>query len=164
MLRGEVVAVEINEAARASSRRTCAARRDERRVVDADATALPPELDGFDRALVDAPCSGLGVLARRPTCAGARRRCPSSSSRCCAPAAERVSRRHVVYSVCTLNADENERSSTRPGSRSTDARRRVAAVPHPRRPEFLLTLPHVHGRAASSSRGSALIGRNSLNP
>jgi 16S rRNA (cytosine967-C5)-methyltransferase len=36
------------------------------RVVCADGTALPPELTGFDRALVDAPCSGLGTLASRP--------------------------------------------------------------------------------------------------
>jgi len=31
-----------------------------------DATQLPAELTGFDRVLVDAPCSGLGVLAARP--------------------------------------------------------------------------------------------------
>ena len=43
-----------------------AARRDERAVVEADGRDLPPELTGFDRALVDAPCSGLGVLAARP--------------------------------------------------------------------------------------------------
>ena len=36
------------------------------RVVVADGRDLPDELDGFDRALVDAPCSGLGVLASRP--------------------------------------------------------------------------------------------------
>src|SRR5262249_41777538 len=36
------------------------------RVVHADGRELPPELTGFDRALVDAPCSGLGVLAARP--------------------------------------------------------------------------------------------------
>src|SRR5438874_2084399 len=35
-------------------------------VVQADALALPRELRGYDRALVDAPCSGLGVLASRP--------------------------------------------------------------------------------------------------
>ena len=32
-------------------------------VVHADGRELPVELTGFDRALVDAPCSGLGVLA-----------------------------------------------------------------------------------------------------
>ena len=35
-------------------------------VVCADGLALPPEVSGFDRALVDAPCSGLGILASRP--------------------------------------------------------------------------------------------------
>ena len=65
---------------------------------------------GFDRALVDAPCSGLGVLAAPPRPALARAsRCPSSSSRSLRAAAERVRPGGtVVYSVCTLNADENE--------------------------------------------------------
>ncbi|MDZ7677237.1 MAG: transcription antitermination factor NusB [Acidimicrobiales bacterium] len=35
-------------------------------VVVADATAAPYAPDSFDRVLVDAPCSGLGVLHRRP--------------------------------------------------------------------------------------------------
>src|SRR5437764_2704682 len=35
-------------------------------VVQADALATPRELRGYDRALVDAPCSGLGDLASRP--------------------------------------------------------------------------------------------------
>ncbi len=67
MLRGEVVAVELNESRanelEANARRLGA---DHVRVVRADATALPDDLGLFDRALVDAPCSGLGVLAARP--------------------------------------------------------------------------------------------------
>ena len=67
MLAGEVVAVEVDEARAAqleeNARRLGAAGV---RVVRADGRSLPPELDGFDRALVDAPCSGLGVLASRP--------------------------------------------------------------------------------------------------
>ena len=35
-------------------------------VVVADGLALPAELDGFDHALVDAPCSGSAVLRRPP--------------------------------------------------------------------------------------------------
>ena len=69
------------------------------------------ELDesGFDRALVDAPCSGLGVLARRPDLRWRAARCPSSSSSCCGrpPSASKPGGT-IVYSVCTLNADENE--------------------------------------------------------
>ncbi|MFH1035373.1 MAG: 16S rRNA (cytosine(967)-C(5))-methyltransferase RsmB [Pseudomonadota bacterium] len=36
------------------------------RVLQADGTTLPPDLGRFDRVLVDAPCTGLGVLGRRP--------------------------------------------------------------------------------------------------
>ena len=67
MLAGEVVAVEVDEARAERLEKTV--RRlgaSDVRVVHADGRELPPELDGFDRALVDAPCSGLGVLASRP--------------------------------------------------------------------------------------------------
>src|SRR5207244_11844915 len=67
MLHGDVTAVEINEArARELAENAQRLGATNVRVVNADATDLPPELDGFDRALVDAPCSGLGVLAGRP--------------------------------------------------------------------------------------------------
>src|SRR5207248_463904 len=66
-LRGEVTAVEVDPG-RARELRENIARlgASNVHVVEADATALPPELTGYDRALVDAPCSGLGVLAARP--------------------------------------------------------------------------------------------------
>src|SRR5262249_23749909 len=66
MLRGDVTAVEVNEGRahelEANVRLLGASNV---RVVRADARDLPADLTGFDRALVDAPCSGLGVLARR---------------------------------------------------------------------------------------------------
>src|SRR5262249_59909097 len=66
-LRGEVTAVEIDPArARELRENLATVGRSDVAVVEADGTALPPELGGFDRALVDAPCSGLGVLAQRP--------------------------------------------------------------------------------------------------
>src|SRR5439155_7527564 len=66
-LRGEVTAVEIDPN-RASELRVNLATLHATNVtvVEADGTELPPELTGFDRALVAAPCSGLGVLAHRP--------------------------------------------------------------------------------------------------
>src|SRR6185437_3827582 len=66
-LAGEVTAVELdpNRARELRDNLTTLARTNVT-VVEADGTALPPELTGFDRALVDAPCSGLGVLAQRP--------------------------------------------------------------------------------------------------
>ena len=52
----------------------------------------------------------------------------------------------IVYSVCTLNADENEAVADASGL-AVDASLgdEWPQFRHPRRPEFLLTLPHVHG-------------------
>ena len=67
MLAGDVVAVELNAArARELEENVRRLGATNVRVVCADSRSLPPELTGFDRALVDAPCSGLGVLAARP--------------------------------------------------------------------------------------------------
>ena len=67
MLAGEVVAVELNEArARELEENVRLLGAGNVHVVCADGRDLPAELTGFDRALVDAPCSGLGVLAARP--------------------------------------------------------------------------------------------------
>src|SRR6476619_199060 len=66
-LLGEVTAVEANEArARELEENVRRLGAEHVRVVHADGRALPSELHGFDRALVDEPCSGLGVLAARP--------------------------------------------------------------------------------------------------
>ena len=76
------------------------------RVVVADGRSLPPELDGFDRALVDAPCSGLGVPTGDPICAGGPSRFELQLELLRA-AAERVRPGGaIVYSVCTIDADE----------------------------------------------------------
>ena len=108
-------------------------------VVNADVRELAA--DGFDRALVDAPCSGLGVLARRPDLRWRAQPLPELQSELLAAAGERVKPGGlVVYAVCTLNADENEAVVDGSG---------LEIVPfvewpqyaHPRRPEFLLTLP-----------------------
>ena len=77
------------------------------RVVNADVREL--DESGFDRALVDAPCSGLGVLARRPDLRWRARPLPELQLELLRAAAERTRPGGtVVYSVCTLNADENE--------------------------------------------------------
>ena len=79
------------------------------RVVCADALDLPDELTGFDRALVDAPCSGLGVLNQRPDLRWRAEPLPELQLALLRAAAERVKPGGtIVYSVCTMNADENE--------------------------------------------------------
>jgi len=115
-------------------------------VVNADATALPPELTGFDRALVDAPCSGLGVLAGRPDLRWRAQPLPELQLALLRSAAERVKPGGtVLFSVCTLNADENEAIVDASGLRVEPLGDEWPQFAHPRRPEFLLTLPHVHG-------------------
>ena len=92
--------------------------------------------------LVDAPCSGLGVLASRPTCAGAANRCRNYSATCCAwPRSGSSRAASVVYSVCTLNVEENEAIVDASGLEAESLRSEWPQFAHPRRPEFLLTRP-----------------------
>jgi len=146
-LRGEVTAVEI-DAGRARELRDNLATMGQRdvTVVEADGTALPPGLDGFDRALVDAPCSGLGVLAQRPDLRWRATPLPDLQLALLRSAAERVKTGGtILYSVCTLNPDECEAVVEASGLRIDPLGDEWPAYAHPSRPEFLLTLPHVHG-------------------
>jgi len=145
--RGEVTAVEIDPH-RASELRENVARLGATNVnvVEADATALPPELTGYDRALVDAPCSGLGVLAARPDLRWRAKPLPELQLALLRSAAERVRPGGtIVYSVCTMNADENEAVVEASGLTVLPLGEEWPQFAHPRRPEFLLTLPYEHG-------------------
>jgi 16S rRNA (cytosine967-C5)-methyltransferase len=116
------------------------------RVVNADGLELPPELDGFDRALVDAPCSGLGVLAARPDLRWRAQPLPELQLALLRSAAARVKAGGiVVYSVCTINAEENEQVVEASGLVAEPLGAEWPQFAHPRRPEFLLTTPHRHG-------------------
>ena len=138
MLAGDVTAVELH-AGRAE-----ALARDSGpnvRVVNADLRELPDS--GFDRALLDAPCSGLGVLARRPDLRWRSRPLPELQLELLRAAAERVKQGGtIVYSVCTMNADENEAVIDASGLTPEPLGEEWPRYAHPRRPEFLLTLPH----------------------
>ena len=145
--RGEVTAVEIDPH-RASELRENATRLGATNVhvVEADATALPPELTGYDRVLVDAPCSGLGVLAARPDLRWRAHPLPELQLALLRSAAERVRPGGtIVYSVCTMNADENEAVVEASGLTVLPLGEEWPQFAHPRRPEFLLTLPYEHG-------------------
>jgi 16S rRNA (cytosine967-C5)-methyltransferase len=150
MLAGEVVAVEVNEArARELEEAVRRLGSSSVRVVVADGRELPPELTGFDRALVDAPCSGLGVLNSRPDLRWRAEPLPELQLELLRAAAERVRPGGtVVYSVCTVNADEGEAVVDASGL-AVDATLgdEWPQFRNARRPEFLQTLPHVHGTA-----------------
>ena len=148
-LHGEVTAVEA-DLGRASELRENLSRFGARNVtvVEADGTSLPPGLDGFDRALVDAPCSGLGVLVGRPDLRWRATPLPELQLALLRAAAERVRPGGtIVYSVCTINRDENEAVVDASGLEVVPLGEEWPAFAHPRRPEFLLTLPHVHRTA-----------------
>ena len=145
MLQGEVTAVELHPGrARELEENLARLGATNVRVVNADVRAL--DESGFDRALVDAPCSGLGVLAppSRPALAlGAAPGAPARAAqgRCGAHAAGAT----IVYSVCTLNADENEAVVDASGLEVEPLGDEWPQFAHPKRPEFLLTTPHRHG-------------------
>ena len=89
--------------------------------VVADATAPPFEPSSFDAVLVDAPCSGLGALRRRPDArwrvtpsdvgelAALQRRILDASAELVRPGGR------LVYSVCTLTAAESIDHPVPPG-------------------------------------------------
>lgn len=148
MLAGEIVAVEANAArARELEENVRRLGATNVQVVCADGRELPADLSGFDRALVDAPCSGLGVLAARPDLRWRSQPLPELQLELLRAAAARVRPGGtIVYSVCTVNRDEAEDVVDAAGLVVDDSL--ADAWPrfrHPARPEFLQTLPHLHG-------------------
>jgi 16S rRNA (cytosine967-C5)-methyltransferase len=148
-LEGDVVAVELHAGRARELEENCRVLgADNVTVVNADATELPLELTGFDHVLVDAPCSGLGVLAGRPDLRWRARPLPELQAELLRVAAERVKPGGtVVYSVCTVNTEENEAIVDASGLRVEPLGEEWPQFAHPRRPEFLLTQPQVHGTA-----------------
>jgi 16S rRNA (cytosine967-C5)-methyltransferase len=147
MLRGDVTAVEVHAGrARELEESVRQVGATNVRVVNGDVRELPE--NGFDRALVDAPCSGLGVLARRPDLRWRAQPLPELQLELLRAAADRVEAGGtIVYAVCTLNADENERVADEVGLAVAPLGPEWPQFAHPKRPEFLLTSPHRHGTA-----------------
>jgi 16S rRNA (cytosine967-C5)-methyltransferase len=84
------------------------------RLVELDATAALPFHGGFDRILVDAPCSGTGTLARHPEIRWRLEREQFSEfhglqlAMLLNAAAQLAPGGRLVYSTCSLEAEENE--------------------------------------------------------
>jgi 16S rRNA (cytosine967-C5)-methyltransferase len=111
--RGEAISVELDPARAAE-----VARQAERlglrsvSVIETDATS--PGMTGFDRVLVDAPCSDLGALASRPDARWRKsprtiERLADLQGRILVRAADAVRPGGtLVYSTCTISRRENE--------------------------------------------------------
>lgn len=110
---GQVVAVDIHQGrVRAIQRATRRLKQRNVPAIAADGLQLPFVPGSFDRVLVDAPCSGLGVLRRRPDArwrvrpehiaqlADLQRRLLLAASAMVRPGGV------LVYSVCTLTREE----------------------------------------------------------
>ena len=121
----------------------------------ADATT-PQETGGYDRVLVDPPCSDLGTLAARPDVrwrkqADTPKTLAATQARILDGAAAAVRPGGVlVYSTCTISPAENEQAIAAFLERREDfAHDRLPSdLPvwdHPTVPGCLQTLPHRHG-------------------
>ncbi len=112
--RGEVISVE-NDPERAAEVADQARRLGLRSVTVIETDAAQPGMaPGFDRVLLDAPCSDLGALASRPDARW--RKSPATIDRLVEVQAQLLQRARaalrpggtLVYSTCTISARENE--------------------------------------------------------
>ena len=126
-------------------------------VVNADALELPAELDGFDRVLVDAPCSGLGVLNSRPDLRWRARPLPELQLDLMRAAAERTRPGgSITYSVCTMTRAENEDVIDALQLPVDDLGAEFPEFRHPRRPSSCSPCRTYTRRRGSSSPACAV--------
>jgi 16S rRNA (cytosine967-C5)-methyltransferase len=150
--KGEVVAVERHPGRARALRETCARMRATCVEIRA-ADARDDHGDGYDRVLLDPPCSGLGTLRGRPDLRW--RASPGAVAELAAlqgdllDAAARALRPGgtLVYSTCTISPDENQRAvaalvERRPDLAADDLRSDYPLWEHPAVGTHLLSLPH----------------------
>ena len=144
----QITAVELHESRGRAL--TALARRLAARIEVVVGDARTVELEGsFDAVLVDAPCSGFGVLSAKPDARWRDRDIAELAALQAAllRRAIRVTRPggRVVYSTCTLTAEENEDVIRDTGLAIDDLSDEYPGLEHPKLPRALLALPHRFG-------------------
>jgi 16S rRNA (cytosine967-C5)-methyltransferase len=152
---GEIVAVERNpQRAKALTETAERMRAKNVRVVEGDAREW--EGEGFDRVLVDPPCSGLGTLRSRPDLrwrvdahdipelAAQQRAILEAGAAATKPGGV------LVYSTCTISPNENETLidhflEDHPEFTNDDALSDAPNWEHPHVPFYVQSLPHRDG-------------------
>jgi len=120
----------------------CAAPGGKTRLLRGDVTAVEIH-PGRARALAEEAPPNVTVLARRPDLRWRARPLPELQLELLRAAAARTKPGGtIVYSVCTLNRDENEAVVDASGLAPEPLGDEWPQYAHPARPEFLLTLPH----------------------
>ncbi|MGB1675291.1 MAG: 16S rRNA (cytosine(967)-C(5))-methyltransferase RsmB [Miltoncostaeaceae bacterium] len=147
----EVVAVELHPA-RARALEEMARRMGaDITVITGDGREVALPGDGFDAVLVDAPCTGTGVLSSRPDARWRRREealpaLVEIQSGLLARALEVVRPGgRVVYSTCSLLREEDEDVVRASGAVVDDLGSEFPGMGSPDLPGTLRLLPHVHG-------------------
>ena len=87
-------------------------------MVSADGRDFPRIMGGFDRVLLDAPCSGTGVIAKDPSVKAEKtyqdiQRCQQLQKELLLAAIDSVNANapdggYIVYSTCSVAVEENE--------------------------------------------------------
>jgi 16S rRNA (cytosine967-C5)-methyltransferase len=153
--RGEVVAVESNPGRAAELRENCVRLR-AGCVAVREGDARDEHGKGFDRVLVDPPCTGLGTLRGRPDLrwrlspaavpelASLQQQILAAAARAVRPGGT------VVYSTCTISPAENEAVvgallESRPDLAAEDLHSDHPLWKHPHVANHLLLMPHRDG-------------------
>jgi len=154
--RGRLMAVERNPGRSAALARNCERMRAPWVEVRCEDALDVRDEDGFDRVLLDPPCSDLGTLQARPDArwrkdpgrmdeiAGLQATLLEAAARNVRPGGT------LVYSTCTISPLENEERvheflARQPEFTADDLAAEHPAFRHPRVPRFLQSLPHRDG-------------------
>lgn len=147
----EIVAVELHPARARALRETAARMGARMSVLEGDGREVDLPGGAFDAVLVDAPCTGTGVLAARPDARWRRRRealpaLVEIQTGLLSRALEVVRPGgRVVYSTCSLLREEDEDVVRAMGLPVDDLSGEFPGMGSPDLPGALRLLPHVHG-------------------